>query len=245
MSGPTKVRVAGNPQTVEQGFSYTIRRGSNGGAEVERAWMGTGQAVLARMANLMNLPVVTEISAQQAPGSAVALIRARFSVIPGQAEEHVEESLSLRWATQMIELHRNPTFIGISTNRIKALNDDAEKESPTAPTDPTELKYFNLIRRGVKAYPASLPIVTYTRVAPRNTVERLNVSNSGKIFGAVDVPVSSFFVLGDINIGLSTGTGFTAGWKLTADGDYLANGNSQLVETYEFGLWEDDLFDFV
>jgi hypothetical protein len=235
--------IAGNPAPIQQGFNYTHRKGAGGGLEYDIAWAGSVSAIKAKFNSLVADTKFVEANASQSPGSAIAVARARYAKPAGGSDEQLQESLSLRWNDASLDIHRNPTFVDITSARIKAL-DDAADENTSTPTDPTELKYYNLKRRGVNSYRCALPVVTYTITGPYNTAERLNVSSSGKIFDSVEIPVSSFFVIGDINIGMSADSAgtFFVGWRLMAQGDYLANGNAQLIEEYEFGLWETDLY---
>jgi hypothetical protein len=236
--------IVGNPAPIQQGFNYTHRKGAGGGLEYDVAWAGSRAAILSKFNALVGDGKFVEANATQSPGSAIAVVRARYAKPPSGSDEQIQESLSLRWNDASLDIHRNPTFVNITSDRIKAL-DDAADENTSTPTDPTELKYYNLKRRGVTSYRCALPVVTYTITAPYNTLERLNVSQSGKIFDAVSIPVSSFFVVGSINLGLSADSAgtFLVGWRLMAQGDYLANGNAQLIEEYEFGLWETDLYE--
>jgi hypothetical protein len=237
--------IAGNPAPIQQGFNYTHRKGAGGGLEYDIAWAGSVSAIKAKFNALTIDPKFVEANASQSPGSAIAVARARYAKPAGGSDEQLQESLSLKWNDTMLDIHRNPAFVNISTARIKQLNIDSETEGATPPTDPTELQYFNIRARGTTGYRFALPVVTYTIAGPYNTQERLNVSQSGKIFDAVEIPVSSFFVLGDINVGLSADLAgeYMVGWRLMVQGDYLANGNAQLIEEYEFGLWESVLYE--
>jgi hypothetical protein len=54
----------------------------------------------------------------------------------------------------------------------------------------------------------------------------------------VSKPILFAIPLAPIGISSSALGTFTAGWQQDTQLEYLANGNIQLIETYEYGLWE-------
>lgn len=239
--------IAGNPEPIESGFSFTIRKGV-GGRERVRTFTGERDSVLARVNSLLAEGAI-EVTATQQPGSALASVSARFGQIEDSEPEVAEETLTIRFNDVPIPIHRHPSFVAITDRRIKQLNELANEKDATPPTDATELIYFNLKLRGVDSYKAKLPVVTYVRTVSPSYADGLDLGNVGKIHttdqvvGLVSSPI--LFSIPQNTIAVSSGGNYLVGWQLDASLDRLANGNFQITEVYEFGVWEDDLYDTV
>lgn len=243
MSSP--LQIAGTVEPIESDFHLVI---SQSGTEYDRTWTGTLDATLNKIGALLS-EGVSNVAVSKSANSALARITARYNSAPwvtGRNRGNVEETLTVQFNDTPIELHRHPHFINITSERIKILDDAAAKNDSgsVSQSDPAELAYWTYKLRGVNTYKAKLPIITYTRTGGPGMGEFLALADTGKIFNKAQVtllvskPVA--FAIPDAPIGIvasSNGT-FVVGWQLTTQLDYMANGNIQLIETYEYGLWE-------
>lgn len=231
----------GNPAPIEQGFHVTWDRLS--GRKVTRTFEGSPVAI-AYLEDPARNSGATDVQLSQQAGSAKATLTASYGD-PLQ----VEITRIIRFNDVTFPIHQNPTYIGISTARIKAVNDESEKSSPdTSGFTATELSYYNLIARGVKDYRVKLPIVTYTRVVPFNSPETISTGTPGTVYTPAQVSNAVgdaiLFSIPTGNVGVTANSDFTAGYLFDVEVDLLANGNWQLIETFEYGLWANNLYVF-
>lgn len=239
--------VSGNPEPIEQSYRSTISR--TNGVEVERTWRGTYEACKAMEQAIYALGASTVVC-ERVDGSAMGILRAVFSSAQngGDPGAVAESTIELSFSDVTWPIHRNPTFIGISAARVQALNKEVEKESPSAPSDATELSYYNLKLRGVDEYRAKMPVVSLTRTVSVNYHTALVVADTGTIFSTaavsnfIDNPI--LFTVPTGNVGVLEASGFTAGWMQDTRVSFTSSGSVQLAETYEFGLWENALYTF-
>lgn len=242
--------MAGALSPREQPVQTIYRR--TGGTEHERRWWGYCESVKAMEAYARNNAISVEYT--QAPGSVIGILTARYMGEPGSGgegtEEDAEETMEIEYSEQTFPIHQNPTFIEIPTASIITMEASLQSNAANTQTDGSAAyKYYDLRSRKTESYEVSLPVVTWTRTVGLGYNVTLDLANVGGIFstavlaGSIGAPI--LFSIPTGNVGVTTGTGYTAGWKKGGRFSFVSDGKVQLILTARYGLWSNDLYTFV
>lgn len=243
--------IAGRTNPVEMPIQSIWRR--TGGWEHERRWWGLADAVKSMEAKALEGAISVEYTQQE--GSCIAILTARYpgaspssptGTDPGDNVETVE----IDFAEVTFPISQNPTFIGISTADILAMEALLATNAANSQTAASaKYRYYDLRSRKTESYEVSLPHVTWTRTVGLDYNTSLDLANVGSIFstgslaGSIGAPV--LFTIPTGNVGIITGTSHTAGWKKGGRFTFISDGKVQLVLTARYGLWANDLYTFI
>lgn len=230
------IRVSG-PSLIELPIRSVTRL--VGGNEYERRWWGLAASVMA----FVPPGVPTENTFDQQPGSAVGIRTATYAGKPNEDEEQAVETMTVRFNDVTFPIAQNPSFIDISEDRIKALNDGGAAGAEPEP------EYAACIQREITSYRAKLPVVTWNRTVSVNYGAALDLAGVGAIWTTGDVVDEvGDTVLFDIpteNVGIrdeTTGDGYHLGWLKDCTLDYTGDGKILMSITFEYGLWRASLY---
>lgn len=239
--------IHGNGAAIEEAFGTNFRRFQGG--ELIRSWIGPIDAVRSVAAALVTGSSAIDVTVEPLPGNALGRVRARYASINGEStEETIEETLTIAFNDTPLPINVHPSFIEISNLRIRQMTEDANNgdDPRTLVFTGNEAQYYGLLLRGETTYRVKMPVITYTRTVPYDTVESLDVSNAGYIFslsevaGRVAAPI--VFSIPEPNVGVAAGTNYFKGYLFSSQMEFLADGRLSLIETYEFGLWSSILY---
>lgn len=264
-------RIAGNPEPIEMGIQSVWRK--TGGREYERRWWGLASEIRAfeqgirapagpgRTPPPNPLGGAIEVSISQSPGSAIAILTARFNGTLDQANGEPEiaiETMEIAFKDETFPLHQNPGFIDIPTSQIKALDVEAKTDAPDEAVgvnhvaqNASEGAYLQYRMRGVESYRVKLPHVTWTRTVGEGYNAALDLADTGAIFSTGDLassigaPILFSIPTGNVGVESSGVSPFTAGWMKGAQLTYVSDGRIQMILTAEYGLWANDVYVFV
>lgn len=242
MSGPPYI--AGSSSPVEQPIRSVWSRS---GATHERRWWGEGRAVKL-MQNSAIVGNALEVSFDQAPGSAIGILTAKYAGIgPGSGTgggTEAVETVDIQYTDATFPMHQNPTFIGLSTDKVQEIEKKTADKAPNTYTVGTlEYELYELRRRGVDSYRVQLPVVVWNRMAGPSYPAIADMDDVGKIFStgalAWSIGVPMLFRVPTGNIGISAGDAsiFRAGWMKTGQVSSASDGMSQITLRAEYGLW--------
>lgn len=248
-SNPTLV-IAGNPSPIE----LPLRSVWNltGGASHERRWWGQADAVKA-MINSAIAGGAIDVTFDQDRNSPIGILTAKYSGTgPGSvAPTESTETVDFDETDTTISWDRNPTFISLSTAKVQEIEKAISEKKATNPYTAGTLEYraFELRRRGTDSYRAVLPVVVWNRTVGPKYPAISDLDNCGKIFSttnlaySIGAPLLFRIPTGNVGISSDNSTGFTAGWMKTGKVT-SSNGQSQITLRAEYGLWENELYQF-
>jgi hypothetical protein len=257
--------IAGNPAPQQMPTRMTARR--IGGRDYEQRWHGEAEAVRTYYEVLV-ASGADEVTYDQAPGSAVAMVSARYSGTYGEPNEQAVETMEIDFADVTFPIHQNPSFVGLSTQSIRLLEDAIKNETGRdevlasmidligeAATDNgtgSHGDYWDTRARGIESYRVFVPVVVWTRTVSAQYPAGLELDNVGSIFStaalssAMGTPI--LFSIPTGNVGIAAGGSapqFYAGWLKTGRVSLQSDGKIQLVLKGEYGLWAGNLYTIV
>ncbi len=184
------------------------------------------------------------------------------------AIDSVSETLELDSVSISGSIFKNPYFASISAARIRAINQAAEfarnpdsteaqiaaKIGPVTANNPNglnlvgiEVDAYNMLLAEITDYEWEVPTAVWTRTVTRTSGLQLNVGLIGTVVATASlsarIGTSVFFQLqaGAVpNLGVPPG--FTVGWRLRMKVNFIANGATQIIESYQFGAYNDILY---
>lgn len=218
-----------------------------GGSEYERRWWGPIADVEALLPGLR--AGASEVTFDPIQGSPIAVASVRYAGVQDFAEL-TSEVMTIEFSDQTFPVSQNPTFINLTSNLIKDLEEllKTGADNPYSDTESEAYRYYELRSRQIESYRAQLPIVTWTRVVGPNYPTSLDLADVGQIFNTdqmvsqLGAPVLWDVPTGNVGVDEDDYGMFTAGWLKTCSAGFTADGQVQLVIRGEFGLWAQDLY---
>ncbi len=234
----------------------TIRR-SREGREIVSVVTGPAPDVFAIEENVWR-DGATDVNTVQQPGSALAVLTARYVVNNGGTEEEneipISEEVSAQYAKTPIPIRQHKYFAGLDINEVIEIdtainaNEGYPGSSGGVTGETLGEEYYLLRRLGVNEFDAELPSIRYTlRCAPQYA-GILETSNVGLIFTKAQmlarISAPRFFdVTEPADVFLANAYQFFfTGWRLTASVSFDNEGRGVLEETYTWGQFAEQLY---
>ncbi len=264
---PPNIRAAGTKGVIEGQIASSFSRIN--GNSFRRTWRGLFSDLDLKRQWAMSQRGWTDVTLEPVNDGVLGILSATFTGPYNGATETPLETLDLDFQELNGSIFKNPYFVSISGNRIKAIercialakDPNSKTAQVTAKTDeegvtvnggpggdPLELDAFNLKLLGVDEYTWENPILTYTRTVSPSFPTPLVIQDVGTVWSSNAVAnyleaKAVLFAIPAVSNNIGAPTNFTLGWKKTAKLSFVSNGNCQLVEKFIYGAWSDFLYD--